>query len=121
MSHWCRICNKLMANERFSGKGHKNHICKKCTATKTDIEIKEIDQENEIYNFLKQSNISKTNIKRLGDLIESTNEEIAYYASIVLEVAKIKPGKKKRIKFIAKTNRELLQKLEDTGLIRAIY
>lgn len=31
MGHYCRICGRTRANEKFSGKGHKNHICKDCT------------------------------------------------------------------------------------------
>ena len=31
MGHYCRICGITRANEKFSGKGHKNHICKDCS------------------------------------------------------------------------------------------
>lgn len=31
MGHYCRICGRNRANEKFSGKGHKNHICKDCS------------------------------------------------------------------------------------------
>lgn len=31
MGHYCRICGRTRANEKFTGKGHKNHICKDCT------------------------------------------------------------------------------------------
>lgn len=31
MGHYCRICGRARANEKFSGKGHKNHICKDCS------------------------------------------------------------------------------------------
>ncbi len=30
MAHYCRGCGRHDANEAFSGKGHKRHICKKC-------------------------------------------------------------------------------------------
>jgi hypothetical protein len=30
--HYCRICGSLKPNEAFSGKGHRNHICKKCAS-----------------------------------------------------------------------------------------
>ena len=29
--HYCIICGEYKANEKFSGKGHKAHICKKCS------------------------------------------------------------------------------------------
>lgn len=28
--HYCKVCGRVRSNESFSGKGHKNHICKKC-------------------------------------------------------------------------------------------
>lgn len=28
--HYCRICGEYKANEKFSGKGHAQHICKAC-------------------------------------------------------------------------------------------
>lgn len=120
MGHWCRICGRSRPNEKFSGKGHKNHICKECSQ-KPKTERDEIDQVEEIFNYLNQSNISKKNITRLKKLTSSQNQKISGLANIVLEVALIKPHKRKRLKFLAKTNRELLSKLDDTGLIMANY
>ena len=118
MGHWCRICGRTRPNEKFSGKGHKNHICKECSR-KPKEEIDEIEQTEEIFNYLKQSNISKKNISRLQKLSCSQNKEISEYASIVLEVALIKPHKRRRIKLLEKEHRPLLAKLKDTGLIMA--
>lgn len=28
--HFCKICGRTLANEKFSGKGHRQHICKDC-------------------------------------------------------------------------------------------
>ena len=116
MGHWCRICDTIKPNEKFSGKGHKNHICKKC-ATKPKEEIDTIDRQAEICGFLKQTHISTKNIRRLQKLSASENEEIAKMASIVLDVAKVTPYKKNRIKSLARERKELLEKLETTGLI----
>ena len=30
MSHYCKICGRSRPNEKFSGKGHAQHICKEC-------------------------------------------------------------------------------------------
>lgn len=118
MAHYCRICGAHKSNESFSGRGHRNHICKKCSRL-PKVERRAIDEKNEIYNYLRQSNISKNNIKRLRALTESTNEEVSYYAQIVLDISIIKPHKKRRLKFLAENNRDLLNKLEETGLIFA--
>ena len=95
MGHWCRICGRNRPNEKFSGKGHKQHICKECSKRPKN-EIDEIDQKEEIFGFLKQTNISKKNIARLGVLRESTNKDISELALIVLEVAKVKSHKRRR-------------------------
>jgi len=29
--HYCKICHEFRSNESFSGKGHANHICKRCS------------------------------------------------------------------------------------------
>ena len=78
-----------------------------------------IEQKDEIFHFLKQSHISKKNIARLEHLIESPDKEVACLAGIVLEVAKVKPYKKKRLKVLAKERRDLLEKLDETGLVFA--
>jgi len=68
---------------------------------------------------LSQSNISKKNVNRLTELVASESNEIAELAGIVLEVAKVKPHKKRRLKMLARERRDLLEKLRDTGLIFA--
>jgi hypothetical protein len=116
--HYCRICRRTRPNEKFSGKGHRNHICKDC-ARKPKSDIDEIDQKQEIFGYLQQSNISKKNINRLSILAASDNSKIAELAEIVLDVAKVKPHKKRRLKMLARERRDLLAKLEETGLILA--
>lgn len=118
MGHWCRICGGIKSNESFSGKGHKNHICKDCSRRPKE-EIAKIDQKKEIFNFLNQSHISKKNIKRLELLLKSSDEEISELASIVLEVAKVKPHKHNRLKILAKEYRELFLRVKESGLIVA--
>ena len=78
-----------------------------------------IEQKDEIFDYLKQSHISEKNMARLRNLSSSTNDEIAYLSSIVLDVAKVKPHKKRRLKELAQKRRDLLNKLEETGLILA--
>lgn len=34
--HYCRICGEYKANEKFSGKGHAQHICKTCMCHSND-------------------------------------------------------------------------------------
>lgn len=30
--HYCWMCERYRPNERFSGKGHRTHVCKQCAA-----------------------------------------------------------------------------------------
>ena len=68
---------------------------------------------------MNQSHISKKNVERLTVLVDSENKKISELAAIVLEVAKVKPYKKRRLKVLARERRDLLEKLNDTGLIFA--
>ena len=116
MGRCCRICGRERANEQFSGKGHKAHVCKRCQA-KT--ERRAIEDQDDIFGFLKQSHISEKNVTRLGQMAKSDNPQVASLAAIVLEVARLKPYKTRRLKFLAQKHPELLRKLEDTGLVLA--
>lgn len=116
--HYCRICCCLRPNEAFSGKGRQIHICKRCAHLPKDGR-EQIIYEDEIFNFLLQSHITEKNISRLRKLAVSPYERIAELAGIVLEVAKVKPYKKKRLKELSEKRPDLLRKLDDTGLIMA--
>ena len=78
-----------------------------------------IEQEEEIFNYLQQSHISAKNTARLKQLVASNNPRIAELAAIVIEVAQIKPFKKRRLQVLARERRDLLDALERTGLIDA--
>jgi len=78
-----------------------------------------IEREDEIFGYLQQSHISAKNIARLRKLVLLDSQRISEMAGIVLEVAEVKPQKKRRLKVLAQKRRDLLKKLEETGLIFA--
>ena len=78
-----------------------------------------VAQEEEIFNYLKQAHISAKNTARLRKLAASSNPRIAELAAIVIEVAQVKPFKKRRFQVLARERRDLLDALERTGLIDA--
>ena len=78
-----------------------------------------IEQKEEIFNYLKQSHISTKNRARLRRLAASSATEVAELAAIVIEVAKVKPYKRGRLKVLARQRGDLLDALERTGLIAA--
>jgi hypothetical protein len=118
MGHYCRICGRERANEQFSGKGYKIHVCKRCQA-RPKSERKAIEDQDDIFGFMHQSHISERNVARLEQMVKSENPQVASLAAIVLEVARVKPYKTRRRKFLAHNHPELLRKLEETGLVLA--
>ena len=48
--HYCKICGERKANEKFSGKGHKAHICKECMKLPTE-------KRNELQTITKIENL----------------------------------------------------------------
>ena len=78
-----------------------------------------IEEQDEISGFLKQSHISEKNVARLKTLAASPNSQTAELAGIVLEIALVKPYKRRRLKVLARERKDLLQKLRETGLIFA--
>jgi hypothetical protein len=81
----------------------------------------QILQVDEICGFLNQSNISKKNRARLPELVNPKNSDVNALAKLVLEVARVKPQKRRRIKFLAQKRPDLLQRLRDSGLIFESY
>jgi ribosome-binding protein aMBF1 (putative translation factor) len=118
MGHFCKICGASRPNERFSGKGHRLHVCLDC-ARLPKAQRDAIEQEQEIFGFLKQSHITDKNLVRLQTLVASDNPRIVELATIVLEIARIKPYKKRRLQVLARERRDLIEALERTGLIYA--
>ncbi len=118
MGHYCRICGRSHPNERFSGHGHKIHVCKKCARLPKE-QREAIERKEAIYGFLHQSHISTRNVACLNEWAQSNDPEVAALARIVLDVAQVKPSKKRRLKVLARERPDLLTKLEETGLIFA--
>jgi hypothetical protein len=113
--HFCHVCGRHRPNEAFSGGGHRRHVCKECSRMPKE-EREAIEQADEIFGFLTQSHISKKNLARLRILYESDNPRTTELADIVLQVALVKPYKKKRMSFLAQKHPELLSRMEETGL-----
>jgi len=67
-----------------------------------------IEREEEIFNYLKESHISAKNIARLSTLAASDDPGIAELAAVAIEVAEVKPFKKRRLKVLARERRDLL-------------
>jgi hypothetical protein len=111
MPHYCRICGRGRAHEKFTGRGHRDHICKDCQRLPRD-QLDRIDRLDELYGFLEQSNISAKNIARLVILAQHANSEVRDLALLILDVARVKPHKRRRWKFLAQKHPELFLRLK---------
>jgi hypothetical protein len=117
MGHYCRICGCARPNEAFSGGGHKTHVCRECKRLPKK-ERDAIEQQDAIYGFMEQSHISTKNVDSLKVLAASDNMTTAHLAQLVLEVAKVKPHKRRRFKILADKCPDLLERLEEAGLVQ---
>lgn len=115
MGHYCRFCGRIRANEKFTGKGHKTHVCKDCQKLpKASREKTEVTEE--LFGYLAQSRISKKNKKRLQELVEHSDPHINQLAGLLLEVAKIAEGKRRRWRRVRETDPDLYFKCKKAGL-----
>jgi hypothetical protein len=78
-----------------------------------------IEQEQELFGYMAQSHISDKNIERLRKLSSSADARIKDLAQVVLEVALVRPYKKRRLKILARERKDLIWRLRETGLIFA--
>jgi hypothetical protein len=116
MGHYCWVCGRTRANERFSGKGHARHICKECQRLPRE-DRDRVRALLDIDSFMDQRNISAKNVARLRTLCNSSSEEVREKAQLVLEVALAAPHKRKRRAVLARQSPELLNRLIEQGLI----
>jgi len=82
--HYCRICDTFMANERFSGKGHASHICKKCSKLSVE-ERNEQQTINRIYSLYRFIYLSKADNAMLLEYCNYKSEKVREVAKKVLD------------------------------------
>jgi len=68
---------------------------------------------DELYGFLDQSNISPKNIVRLEILAQHVNNDVRHLAMLILEVARVKPHKRRRWEFLAHNHFGLYVRLKE--------
>lgn len=106
---WCRICGRRRPNEEFSGRGHRDCLCKDCQQ-RLKSERDKIDIERELYGYVEQSNISAGNVKRLTELAEHDDARIREHAAALLDIARLYPRRRRRWKRLVKSHFNLFQR-----------
>ena len=90
-------------------------ICSKCRQRPKE-ERQRILATEEVHGFLMQSNISSKNIKRLEELAAIEDAEFQDLRSLVLEIATVRPRKRRRWKLLRQNHSELCERIVDSGL-----
>jgi ribonuclease HI len=110
MGHYCRICDRERPSEAFSGRGHRNHVCKKCQRLPHSQRAL-VQQLDELANYLAQSHLSPKNVFRLQELARSEAAEVRDWSTALLEVARHYPYRRRRYVRMMRERPELLGQL----------
>jgi len=109
MGHFCYICQRVRANERFSGRGHRDHVCKDCARLPRETR-KELEILSELERMLHQSHISERNQDRLLSLTQHPAPKVVRTATVLLEPARSYPFRRRRLVRLRR-NPDLLRRL----------
>ena len=80
---FCKVCRKILPNERFSGKGHAAHICKKCTTKQKTRKSEEI-AITRIRSASPSCNLSLDDRRMLENYTHSRSERVRSVALAAL-------------------------------------
>ena len=119
MPHYCWMCGRSRANERFSGRGHRDHVCGDCQK----LPAAEKDRRralNHLRDMLEQSRISEKNVRYLRALALSPAPDVAQWAAVLLEIARIHPGRRHRRRCLAGYP-ELWARMHRLGMVEEFH
>lgn len=117
MPHYCWMCERLHPNEAFSGSGHRDHVCRKCSRLPGH-EKERRRALNDLERMLEQSRISEKNVRYARALQSSPTPEVVEWAAVVLEIARLHPGRHRRLRRL-KRHRELWARMQRLGIVES--
>ena len=82
--HYCKVCSRVLPNEKFSGKGHSRHICKKCSKKSPEERNVQI-KINNIYNMTRFRNLSRDNKGKLQKYLKDDSKRVREAAKSVID------------------------------------
>jgi hypothetical protein len=110
--HYCWMCGRMRPNERFSGRGHRQHLCKDCKRQYTKAERRQARAKMDMEGYFHgQKNISAKNVAHLRGLSKSSDEDVRTVAEAILEAALLHPRRRGRQPYLAKNHPELYARL----------
>jgi hypothetical protein len=83
------------------------------------VELRQIELVQEVTGFLHQSNISEGNLLRLKEISGAEDMRCRHLADLVLQVARLHPRRRKRLRYLAYNAPDLLNQLSEAGLVLA--
>jgi hypothetical protein len=110
MGDYCHICDRSRPDERFSGLGNRIHVCRECQQLSVN-ELDRIKSLDELHGFLHQSVISARNVARIKVLTGHGDRQVAESAALILEIARVLPGKRSRGLKLARRYRPLFDRI----------
>ena len=119
MPHYCWTCGRSRANERFSGRGHRDHVCRECQK----LPAAEQDRRRaliQMAGMLDQSRISEKNVRHLRSLASSPAADVAEWAAVLLEIARVHPGRRHRLRRL-KRHPELWARMHRLGMVEHFH
>ncbi len=119
MGRYCWMCGRERPNEQFSGRRRKRCVCRNCRRLPR-AERERRAAMRDIDGFIEQRNISAKNIARLEALCGAEDEQVRWLAGLVLQVARVVPRRRKRVGYLLRHHRELLEQLVEVGLLLSL-
>lgn len=115
MPHYCWMCDCSRPNEAYSGRGHRDHVCRECQRLPAE-EKSRFGALRTMDDMLEESRISEKNVGYLTSLLASPSSDVVERAKIMLQIARLKPGKRKRYRHL-RQHEELWSSMVRLGMV----
>ena len=117
MGHYCWLCGRMRPNESFSGRGRRVHECRRCRRSIPPARQAQLRLSRDLERMLRQSRISSKNITWAESLAKHEDEEVRNLASIVAEIGRVHPYRRRRHGAIRRAHAQLWERMVAAGLV----
>jgi hypothetical protein len=113
---FCWMCESMRPSEAFSGRRRRRGVCQHCARRpRAERELKH--RLRALWAMLgAQSNISTTNIATAAGWVNDTNQEVAQLATLVVEIGRTHPRRRRRHGEIRRNHPELFRRMIAAGV-----